>query len=300
MQSTRRSFLGAAATASSLKATKVEASATLPQVPFGDHKISRLIIGSNQFYGFSHINQMLSRVMKEWSTPERVAQTLRRATECGINTWQAGGGGGRAYTDRELLRSQGGDIQLISLVRPDFDEQEVARERPIGIAHHGEVTDVAFREGKMASVHEYLKRARQTGVRVGVSTHNPEVVAYIEEKGWDLDFYMTCAYRRTRTEEEFRRLLGGELPLPPREIYLAEDPERMCQVVRQTRRTCLVFKILAAGRLVDSPKLLDGAFRNVLANIKPQDCVIVGMFPLYKDEMQDNAGRLRRVLAELS
>jgi hypothetical protein len=299
MERTRRKFLGAAAGAAvGLNTMRAANPDLLPQVPFGDHKISRLIVGTNQFYGYSHFNSILSELMKEWFTPERVAETLGRATDCGVNTWQTGAGG-RSLSDLELLRSRGGDIKVISLVGSEF-EQAVAQTQPIGIAHHGEQTDVAFREGKMETIHEFLRRARQTGSQIGVSTHKPEVVAYIEEKGWDLDFYMTCAYNRTRTSEEFRKLLGGELPIPPKEIYLEEDPERMCHVVRQTRRTCLVFKILAAGRLTNSPRLLDSAFQNILTNIKPQDCVIVGTFPRFKDEMQDNAERVRRILSELS
>lgn len=298
MESTRRNFLGSAAAIAAGPGAAKAVPATLPQVPFGNHKISRLIIGTNQFYGYSHFNSLFSQIMKDWFTPERVAETLRRATECGVNTWQTGAGG-RTQSDLELLRSQGGDIQVISLVGPKF-EDAVAQTKPIGIAHHGEQTDVAFREGKMDAVHEFLRRARQTGAQVGVSTHKPEVVAYIEDKGWDLDFYMTCAYHRTRTPEEFRKLLGGEMPVSHREIYLEEDPERMCEVVRQTRRTCLVFKILAAGRLTNSPKLLDAAFHNILTRIKPRDCVIVGTFPRFKNEMKENADRVRRILAELS
>jgi hypothetical protein len=60
--------------------------------------------------------------------------------------------------------------------------------RPIAVAHHGELTDRLFREQRMEAVREFLKRARQTGVLTGVSTHKPEVIADIEERGWDLDF----------------------------------------------------------------------------------------------------------------
>ena len=299
MKRTRRNFLGSAAgAAAGLRAASAAPSEALPVVPFGDHKISRLIVGTNQFYGYSHFNPLFSTIMKEWFTPERVAETLRNASNAGINTWQTGGGG-RSKTDLELLRSQGGDMQIISLVSADF-ESAITDMIPMGIAHHGEQTDVMFREGRMNEVHEYLKRARQSGVQVGVSTHKPDVVEYIEEKGWDLDFYMTCAYHRTRTPEEFRKILGGKITVPDKEIYIEDDPERMCDVVRKTRRTCLVFKILAAGRLCNNEKTLDGAFRNVLSRIKPQDAVIVGTFPRFKDEMRENAGRVRRILTELS
>ena len=83
---------------------------------------------------------------------------------------------------------------------------------------------------------------------VGVSTHMPAVVDAIESKGWDLDYYMTCVYERHRSEEELEKLLG-QVPLPVGEVYLKSDPPRMFKAIRQTKRTCLAFKILAAGRL---------------------------------------------------
>ena len=91
-----------------------------------------------------------------------------------------------------------------------------------------------------------LAPLRIAGVLAGVSTHKPEVIEYIEERGWDVDFYMGCAYNRTRTPDEIRKLLG-QLPLPPNELYLENDPERMFAVMRQTRKTCFAFKILAAA-----------------------------------------------------
>jgi hypothetical protein len=122
----------------------------------------------------------------------------------------------------------------------------------------------------------------------------------VEEKGWDLDFFMTCAYNRTRTAAEFRKLLGGELPTPANEVYLQEDPERMYTTIRKTSKTCLAFKILAAGRVTNSAEQLDKAFHLALENIKPTDGVIVGMFPFIKDEIQENAERVRRITAALT
>jgi hypothetical protein len=33
-----------------------------------------------------------------------------------------------------------------------------------------------------------------------------------------------------------------------------------------------------------------------LQNIKAKDCVVVGMYPRYKDEVKENADRVRRIL----
>ena len=44
-----------------------------------------------------------------------------------------------------------------------------------------------------------MKTARDAGVAVGVGSHTPEVVEYIEENGWDVDFYMTGFYNVYKT-----------------------------------------------------------------------------------------------------
>jgi len=105
-----------------------------------------------------------------------------------------------------------------------------------------------------------------------------------------------CAYNRTRTPEELRKLLGV-LPLPPSEVYLDTDPAVAYRVARQTQKTCFLFKILAAGRLTRSPKVIDDAFATALANIKPTDCIVVGMYPRYKDEVKENCERVHQILS---
>jgi hypothetical protein len=234
--------------------------------------------------------------MREWNTPDRVCQTLRQCEQNGINAYQYGHHE-RGLSDLEQHRASGGKIHLIGVNGGKSPVEEVVRRvRPLAMYHHGEATDVLFREGKMAQVQEYTKKLRQTGVLVGVGTHKSEVVEYVEERGWDVDFYLLCAYNRTRTPEEIRNILGV-LPVPPREVYLESDPPQAYRVARQTQKTCFLFKILAAGRLTNSPETIDAAFKTAFESIKPKDCVVVGMYPRYKDEVKENADRVRRILS---
>jgi len=136
---------------------------------------------------------------------------------------------------------------------------------------------------------------RDSGVLVGLSTHNPLVVEEVESRGWDIDFFMTCVYRITRTEQEIVNLLGQR---PLGEVYLPQDPPRMFRAIRQSRKPCLAFKILAAGRLTDSPESIERAFRTAFENIKPTDAVIVGMYPRYSDQVRENVERVRRILGQ--
>ncbi len=267
----------------------IEAQA-LPAVPFGPVQLSRLILGANPVNGGSHLSGFVNRQMKEYFTPGNVMALLRRADEVGINCWQSGAVNVQQW--RQFREETGSDMQFVSLAadRPDdpMPLEKLAQAGVLGVAHHGEVTDTLFKQGKLDEVADFLKRTRDAGVQVGLSTHMPAVIAYVEERGWDIDFYMACAYERHRTREELLELLG-HVPIPLREVYLESDPPRMFEAVRQTRRPCLLFKILAAGRLCDGPEHVEEAFRSTFAGIKPNDAVIVGMFPKYSDQVRHNA-----------
>jgi hypothetical protein len=91
----------------------------------------------------------------------------------------------------------------------------------------------------------------------------------------------------TRTREEARREFG-EAPLDFGGMFLEGDPARMCRFVKQTKKPCLAFKILGAGRNTERAGQVDAAFRFAFENIKATDAVIVGMCPKFKDEIAEN------------
>ncbi len=297
LDNTRRRFLQLSAGLAAVSAsTAAPAAPSLPTVRIGQHEITRMILGANPFYGYSHAARHLDEHMREWGTPENVLAALKEAEKNGITTFQTNGLD-REMSDVEQHRAQGGKLQVIVLIK-EKPEVTVARIHPMAVAHHGEVTDVAWRNQKMEDVHEFTKRARETGVLVGISTHKPEVIEYIEERGWDIDFYMGCVYNRSRTPDELRTLLSGELPLPAGEVYLEKDPQRMFAVMRKVKKNCFAFKILAAGRMARNPNEVNAAFRAAFAGIKPNDCVIVGHYPRFNNEIQENAERIRAILGK--
>ena len=71
----------------------------------------------------------------------------------------------------------------------------------------------------------------------------------------------------------------------------------MCAMIRRTRKPCLAFKILAAGRRCGSPEDVRRAFEFAFQNIKATDGVIVGMYPRYTDQISENAGLVRELAA---
>jgi hypothetical protein len=265
--------------------------AKLPQIQFGKHSISRLICGANPFGAGSHLSVFVNHEMRAYYTPEQILKTLRRCQEVGINCWQSGHGSLDLY--RQFV-DEGGQMKFLAIeARDPAVLKKLAQGGCLGVAHHGEVTDQMFKQGKLDLIHDYLKEIRDSGMQVGVSTHMPAVVDAIESKGWDLDYYMTCVYERHRSAADLERLLG-QAPIPVGEVYLPQDPPRMFQSIRQTKRTCLAFKILAAGRLSERQAWVEQAFRDTFASIKPGDGVIVGIYDRYTDQPAEDADYVRR------
>jgi hypothetical protein len=257
----------------------------VPKLKFGKVEISRLIVGVNTFLGFGHYNDILGTMMKEWYTAAKVVEVLQRCEKYGLNAYNYVHMG-RAQADWERYLADGGRMHLVAQATTNDPAELVDAVKPMAAWVQGERTDDAYRAGKMGTIRDYCKKLRDLGVTmVGVGSHIPEVLAMVEEQGWDVDFYAGCVYNRRRTQQELRQLLGGELPEMPNEVYLQDDPPRMYKVFRQTKKPCVAFKIMAAGR-VRSP---EAAFKLAFQGIKPTDFVCVGMFPRIKDEVKENA-----------
>jgi hypothetical protein len=269
----------------------------LPLMPFGKHRITRLIAGGNPIYGYSHFNYVLSTHMGEYHTTGRVLSFLKQLERAGVNTWQASWSE-RLETDWLRYKEQGGKLQLLLLSRPGFNEQpemlaRAMKLKPLGIAQHGASTRQCWHSGQIDRSLDYLKRIRDTGAMVGLSCHDPKVVEYVEEKSWDLDYYMTCVYNIHRPREVFEKLLG-ELPLG--EIYLPSDPPKMMAVIRKAKKPCLAYKVLAAGRTVSSPQQVRQRMELVLKGIRPTDAIIIGMYQRFNDQIGQTAQFVREIL----
>jgi hypothetical protein len=271
----------------------------LPQVRLGPHSVSRLIVGGNPVSGTSHFSAELSREMVDYFTAARVKGLLRTCEAAGINTWQSRG-------DKHIMRLlheyrlEGGRIQWIAQTASEFADiprniREIAALRPLGIYHHGAQTDRFWAAGKIEQAREMLKVVRQTGVQVGLGTHVPEVIDYVESKAWDLDFYMTCVYNLSRTREEAERVAARRVE---GELFWDPDREKMLARVRQTSKPCLVFKVYGASRKCGSATEMAEALGLVFSRAKPSDAVVIGMFPKRQEQVRENCRLVARAIRQ--
>lgn len=261
----------------------------MPTVRLGPHTVSRLIVGGNPVSANSHVSGALSTEMRDYFTAANTKKLLAACERAGINTWQS-------RADRHIMRllheyrQEGGRIQWIAQTASEYGDLrrnlgEASALKPEGIYHHGSQTDKYWLSGKIDLTSESLKAIRQTGAQVGLGTHIPEVVDYTESKDWDFDFYMTCVYNLSRTPEEAAKIAGGPVK---GEYFHDPDRERMLERVRKTKKPCLIFKVYAATRHSSTPVDRRAALDLAFQYAKPTDAVVIGMFPKYQEQVEEN------------
>jgi len=273
----------------------------LPTVRIGDKDVTRLICGGNPISGFSHFTNEMDWDMLRYYTMPRLQQLLDECWRQGINTFQTRGD---RHTMRMYLehRENGGRMQWIAQTASEFSDitgniDQICDYEPIAIYHHGTHTDNSWHAGKIDQVADYLKAIHDRGLPAGIGTHIPEVVMYAEEHGWETDFYMTCFYNLARS---YKSAPAVDRDAYAKDAYPDGDPARMTAIMRQVAKPCLGFKIMAANRKCGSPESVRAAFDYAFANIKPTDAVVVGMFPKYSNQVEENAQYVREILSAQS
>ncbi len=269
----------------------------LPTIALGSYRVTRMITGWNPIGGTSHQSLNASRHMMEYWTVDRVVDFLLKCEQAGVNTWQLDHDERATATVRKL-REKGSKLQFFCL-HCDADaplKTALADLGVFGFSHHGGATDGLFRAGKAQVVHDYVKKVHDLGLLAGISAHCPDHIKRIADEDWENDFFMTCFYHVSRPAKDQKELFGGRVVVG--EPFFDQDPVEMTKVVRSIPKPCLGFKILAAGRVCKNEKTakqsVEKAFQFAFANIKPIDAVIVGMFPVYYDELSDNVAYVRK------
>jgi hypothetical protein len=294
------------------KALGAKTADLLPTVTLGSHRVTRLIVGSNPIYGYSHFNKQYDQHMLEWFTDERIVNLLLDCERAGINTWQASF---HLNMKRQFpkIRGAGCNIQFICLAWP-YDQtnwargstpedilkgtiqcaQAVSEFKPIGIAFHGFATDALFRAGKIDLLKTFIDRVHDLGNAAGISTHNPKILDTLHEKGFANDFYMTGLNYISRLPEDWMKEIGAH---PLDEGWIDSDPPRMAEAIRKVNKPALVYKVLAAGRKCASEEQKHQAIDWAYKNIKATDATIIGLYPRYSDQVTETTKMVREILA---
>jgi hypothetical protein len=211
----RRDFLktGAALAVGSLtSAAKPVSGATahlienfsLPSVRLGTLTVSRLILGSNPFWGYSHKSPQLDEEMRRHHTDERIMQILDEAADCGL-TALASPPDQRWVTIWARYLEKGGRLKIwISQCHgnPDQMHEEIDRSIKAGakaIFIQGLRVEEQFGLGNFDVLRSWIEHIKEAGLPAGAAAHWPEVHPELERRQFPTDFYYQCLYNVSKS-----------------------------------------------------------------------------------------------------
>lgn len=182
---------------------------TFPRTVVGGVSVSRLIVGTNWFLGYSHTSAAKDKFIKEHQTRERIAAVLAAFFEQGVDTVM--GPVSPLLVDAVHDAEERTGRRAILVLTPAFNllprtgpaqglwdkEPEDAFDlcRQMGATFcmpHQCVTDALIdkRAGVIRDLDRYTAMIRERGMIPGLSTHMPEAVVYADRQGADVETYI--------------------------------------------------------------------------------------------------------------
>jgi hypothetical protein len=233
-------------------------------------RVSRLLLGSNPFSGFSHQGIARDEHMVHHYTAGRIKEALFEAERLGIT-------GLVARTDFHVMRllleyrDEGGRLSWFAQTCPEVGDSEAcvrraARGGAVACHIHGGVMDHLVANGRGGEATSAIALARTLGMKAGIAGHTTAAFEWAEQN-LDVDYYMCCYYNPTPRTADPEHVHGAV------EEYRDEDRRAMTNLIQGLSRPVIHYKILAAGR--NDP---EEAFAYCGSKMRPQDLACIGVF----------------------
>jgi hypothetical protein len=272
-----------------------------PTGRIGNVQISRLILGGNQFSGWSHSRDLvyLRDLFLAYSTEEKIMETLERCEQEGVNTIITASSG---YLNK-YWKERGGKIQWIAQVHPKTNDltsniKRAVDNGAIGAYVQGGVGDSFVKNGRVDLLGEAVEFIKSNGLIAGIGGHSIEVPVAVEKAGIDVDFYMKTLHHgnywsATPKEDRVDFNVDSGSPYDHDNIW-SISPERTIEFMKKVEKPWIAFKVLAAGAIHPSE-----GFKYAFDN--GADFICVGMFDfqitenvlIARDKISANLNRQR-------
>jgi hypothetical protein len=240
-----------------------QAGAKLPAIRLGKLKVSRLILGSNPFFGFAHRGgKKLADAMRAYYTDERIMAVLDEAAALGVTAVAAPPYGRWIKLFGQYLE-KGGKCR-IWIAQPDPDPRQMRRAITASakggakaIFIQGGRADEQFARKGFDTLRGWLDLIHSLGRPAGLASHRPDTHCEYERREMPADFYYQC----------FFQPVGGQYKMPQRDLAVAA-------IRKIEKKPVIGYKILAAGRIPAKE-----GFAFAFQHLRPKDGVCVGIYP---------------------
>lgn len=241
--------------------------AHFPRTRIGQFEVSRLVIGSNWFLGFSHQSKAKDDFIKDRQDRRRIAEIVTVFAKAGVNITLGSRPDAPHFNQAIADAEQATGVRIIRIGTPHLELADT----PDGydktariLDSYAEVgTDIcmphqcstdALVDRRIRSIRQmdkYCAMIRQRGMTPGLSTHMPETPIYADETNLDVETYI-----------QIYNAIG---------FLMQIEVSWVNRMIWRRRKPVLTIKPLAAGRL---EPIVGLGF--VWATIREQDLVAVG------------------------
>ena len=226
----------------------------------GGIEVSRLMIGSNSFHGFSHFSAARDNWLKKHFTPERILEVMCFCANEGLNVTIAGLNKKYVEIHQQVEKETGVHINYIATPGGNsLAELKLAIDEAADLGcefcwPHTSWTDarVLVAENRIHEGPEALEYIIKKGMIPGWSTHRPETVAISDSANYPVAGYV-----------QIFNSIG---------FLCAIETDWQRNVIRNAAKPVVSIKPLGAGRIMPPT-----GFQYVYSNIKPVDTVAIGL-----------------------
>ena len=237
-----------------------------PRTEIEGVSVSRMIIGTNWFFGWSHTSAAKDTLIRNQMTVSKIADVVETFMNAGIDTLIGlieHPGMKEAITEAEQRTGR----KVIVISTPGFNtgdseqargeaERVIENNARLGASFclpHTSTTDplVDSRIRKIRDMEIYCRLIRKHGMLPGLSTHLPESIVFADESGLDVATYISIY-----------NAAGFLMPL---------EVDWVHRLIWNAKHPVITIKPMAAGRLLP---LVGMAFS--WSTIRPCDMVAVG------------------------
>lgn len=237
----------------------------MKRVNIGDLAFSKVICGTNPFYGHSHFSEARNAEYLARFDDEAVERTIQRCIDLGVNAVESCANE-RIISILSKLRAANADrIHFVGSTRLDETSEMSTHEEKLSFlidnradicVVHAQFVDRPREADLIEGLEPFIDRIHEAGLLAAVSTHRIATVELCERKGYGIDTYL------------FPLNLSGV-------VYPGYDgnetvPDRVA-LIRGLSKPFILIKTMGAGRIPP-----DEGLQFVAENSKPNDLVSIG------------------------
>jgi hypothetical protein len=236
-----------------------------PRTMVGNVSVSRLIVGTNWFLGYSHTSAAKDQFIRSYQDRDRIAEILTVFFENGVDTLMGPANPLLVEAVRQAEQRTGRKAILITTPwynllpggPPEMEPERVFDQcMADGVTFcmpHQAVTDALLDRmyNVIRDIDLYTRMIRERGMIPGLSTHMPETIGIVDKHGYDVETYI-----------QIYNAAG---------FLMQVEADWIMRIIKNAKKPVMTIKPLAAGRLLPAVGL---AF--VWNTIREQDMVTIG------------------------